>query len=293
MKHSENVLYTTIRTIEENKYTALTVLLSIIILSFVIAFLKPVKYSAQVKFNVVSKQSSSTAKGLASSLSIPGLSFGQSDDVMVNLAIMESAYLTKEFIEKKRLLPVLYSDKWDKETGSWILKKDEKAPSLWKANQFFKAKIRTIGVDKASKVVTMTILWTDAKVAATWANEFVSFADRHIAETMRKETIERISFIRGQLAANEQSEVKQTLVYLLQEELKKLVMLAPSQSYVFKVIDPAVAPELKSEPLRGLIIIVGSFLGMLLAIFAVLLKKSIAVYLEQRKSDLDAKTQSA
>lgn len=292
MKHSENVLYTTIRTIEENKYTALTVLLSIIILSFVVAFLKPVKYSAQVKFNVVSQQSGSTAKGLASSLSIPGLSFGQSDDVMVNLAIMESDHLAKEFIDKKQLLPVLYSDKWDKETGSWILNKGEKAPSLWKANQLFKTKIRTIGVDKVSKVVTMAILWNDAEAAAIWANEFVSFADRHIAETMRKETIERISFIRAQMATNEQSEVKQTLVYLLQKELEKLVMLAPNQSYVFKVIDPAVTPELKSEPLRGLIIIVGSFLGILMAIFAVLLKKSIAVYLEQRKSDIDGKIQN-
>ena len=43
------------------------------------------------------------------------------------------------------------------------------------------------------------------------------------------------------------------------------MLAAASEEYVFQIIDPPVAPELKSEPSRALICILGVLLGGMLA----------------------------
>ena len=56
----------------------------------------------------------------------------------------------------------------------------------------------------------------------------------------------------------------------VKEAEARMVMLANAQQeYVFKTIDPAVAPQEKSEPKRALIAIVATMLGGMLGVFTV------------------------
>jgi uncharacterized protein involved in exopolysaccharide biosynthesis len=50
------------------------------------------------------------------------------------------------------------------------------------------------------------------------------------------------------------------------------MLAAASEEYVFQVIDPPVAPELKSEPSRALICILGVLLGGMLSVVFVLIR---------------------
>ena len=53
-------------------------------------------------------------------------------------------------------------------------------------------------------------------------------------------------------------------------------MLANAQSeYVFKTVDPAVAPQEKSEPKRALVVVLAVMLGGMLDVFVVFIRAFI------------------
>lgn len=282
MQNTENVFFTMVETVIKNKKTAIFVTVAFMVLSWVVAFTLPEKFKGYVEFRIVKLAGTSPPKGIASSLNLPGLSLGQGEDVSENLAILASRNLTSLFIEKYKLLPILFDEKWNKETNSWHLDNIDEEPTVWQATKFFDTKVRAVDFDKETNLIKMTMLWTDPKTAAFWANEYLKFADEYIANLARIEVRDKINFIKLQLNQSLDNDVKQSLIRLLQEELKKNVLLATTKAYVFKVLDPAVVPELKSEPLKGLIILGGSILSILIGIIAALLKESFSVYFQRK-----------
>ena len=65
-------------------------------------------------------------------------------------------------------------------------------------------------------------------------------------------------------------DIKKALSALQQEQMKRLMMVEANDNYVFKVLDSPIAPELKSQPKRSLIVIWGTILGMVLSALGVL-----------------------
>ncbi|TOH86698.1 GNVR domain-containing protein, partial [Vibrio parahaemolyticus] len=59
------------------------------------------------------------------------------------------------------------------------------------------------------------------------------------------------------------------------EQTKSLMLAEAQEEFVFKVVDPAVVPELKSKPKRSLIVIVGTFMGFMLGLALVLIRYAI------------------
>ncbi len=59
---------------------------------------------------------------------------------------------------------------------------------------------------------------------------------------------------------------------LIEEQTKTIMLANVSKDYVFDVIDPPVAPELKSKPSRALICVLGTLLGGMLGVVVVLIR---------------------
>ena len=57
---------------------------------------------------------------------------------------------------------------------------------------------------------------------------------------------------------------KSTLYKLIEEQTKTLMLAEAQEEFIFKVVDPAVVPEVKVKPARALICIVGTLLGFIL-----------------------------
>jgi uncharacterized protein involved in exopolysaccharide biosynthesis len=65
----------------------------------------------------------------------------------------------------------------------------------------------------------------------------------------------------------------QSAFYQIVEEQTKSLMLAEVQEdFIFKVVDPAVVPELKAGPKRALICVLGTLLGGMLGVAIVLVR---------------------
>jgi LPS O-antigen subunit length determinant protein (WzzB/FepE family) len=88
----------------------------------------------------------------------------------------------------------------------------------------------------------------------------------------KSESEKAVSYLNQQISMTGLSEIKQVLAQLLQEETKKLSLIEANQHYVFDYIDPPAVMEIKSEPKRVLICILGALLGGMLSIVLVLIR---------------------
>jgi uncharacterized protein involved in exopolysaccharide biosynthesis len=187
---------------------------------------------------------SSLGGGLAS---LAGLA-GNDSKRAESLAVLQSEALTEKYIQQNDLLPILFPKQWDANNKRWRVTDPASLPTLWKGNEFFKKNVRTILTDPKSGLVTMTISWTDAHIAAKWANDLVAITNDYLRKKAIDESERNIAFLNEQAAKTDIVTVKQAIYSILQSEINKEMLARGNDEYAFKILDPAVAPERPSTP---------------------------------------------
>ena len=168
----------------------------------------------------------------------------------------------------KRFLPVLYASKWDRERNDWKTNDARSKPTLWKANKYFKEKIRRVSSDNKTGLVTLTITWSDPVFAAKWANDLVRMANDNLRDRAIAESERNISYLNEQAAKTDVVGIRQTIYNIMETEINKAMLAKGSEEYAFKIIDPAVVPEKPYSP-RPVLWTLGSLLGALVLSVAV------------------------
>jgi uncharacterized protein involved in exopolysaccharide biosynthesis len=250
--------------------TAMAVLIAI--------FMTPI-YRAEV---VISPVSDEGASGTLSSLAerfgglaslVGGGDIGGRSNIEENIAILESRSFTKEFIEVRNLVPVLFHDIWDAENSEWLVDDPRRIPSLEDARRRFVLNVRGIYRDAKSGLLTVSIEWTDPEVAADWANDLVASVNEKIRRRAILEAEKSIEFLKRELNKTTIVELEQAAYSLLAGEIKTIMLANVQEQYAFRVIDPAAPPDFDDpvRPNKLLIVFVGGMfggvLGCLLGLF--------------------------
>ena len=81
-----------------------------------------------------------------------------------------------------------------------------------------------------------------------------------------------IEYLREQVTNTSLADLQAVFFDLIQSQTETVMLAEVRQEYVFKVIDPAVAPEEKSKPSRALICVLGTLVGGMLGVVIVLLR---------------------
>jgi len=173
-------------------------------------------------------------------------------------AFLKSRRLAEEFIVRNELLPVLSPGV----SGS---------QSLWYAVKRFRELVLSINENTTEGVTTVAILWKDPAIAAQWANEYVELANEMIRTRARQESEGNIEYLNEQITETNVVGIERVLYNLLETEMKTLMLANARGEYAFTVIDPAVAPELRTTPRRKLIVVTGGAIGVFLGSAIVLL----------------------
>ena len=223
----------------------------------VFAWITPSTYVATIVVSpVASSGGAGQLNGLGSMLSqVGGLASlaglgGASGDThkAESLAVLKSEALTEKYIQDNHLLPVLYASIWDARRNQWKESDPRKIPTLWKANLFFGKSVRTINVDAKTGLVTLTIVWRDPHLAATWANGLVRITNEYLRSKAIDESERNIAFLNQQAAKTDVLPVKQAIYAILQNEINKQMLARGSEEYAFKILDPATPPEVPASP---------------------------------------------
>jgi uncharacterized protein involved in exopolysaccharide biosynthesis len=191
-----------------------------------------------------------------------------------DVAIMTSEALTERYIESNNLLPILYADKWDGVRSRWKTDDAGKIPTAWKANRYFRDKIRNVTENPKTGLVSLTITWADPRQAAKWANDLVVMTNEYLRTRAINETERNIAFLQDQSKSNNVLSLQSAISSLTETQLKKVMIARGREQYALKVLDPATVPEKQSFPQRAIWISSAFSVGLFLSIVFVLLRGS-------------------
>jgi uncharacterized protein involved in exopolysaccharide biosynthesis len=204
--------------------------------------------------------------GLAS---LAGVAMPGDSKKFESLAVLQSEILTEKYIQDNNLLPIIFSTKWDDKQNKWKSSDPEKIPTLWDGNVTFKKEIRSVSNDAKTGLATITITWTDPKLAAKWANDLVQRTNEYLRAKAIHDSEANLAYLNEQAVKTNEVAIRQGIYSLIQGEINKVMMAKGSEEYALRVLDPAVAPERRFSPQRTNWVLFGLLSGLMVSIIVV------------------------
>ncbi|WP_050939296.1 Wzz/FepE/Etk N-terminal domain-containing protein [Vibrio harveyi] len=218
-----------------------------------------------------------------------GVNLGGNGTSQADLAIqvMKSRQFIENFVEKHDLLVPLFAIKgWDLNSNTFLFDRDiynpqtgewlrapkglrGSKPTQQEAFQLFRSNL-VIAQDKDSGLYKVSLTHYSPYTAQQWLNWLI----KDINEVMRERAItdasQNLAYLNIQLKKTPIADMQSTFYKLIEEQTKSLMLAEVQEEFVFKVVDPAVVPELKDTPKRAIICAVGALLGVMLGIAIVM-----------------------
>jgi len=226
-------------------------------------------YQAEAVLAPVNPDSASSGLGavvsqfgsLASLAGLPGMTGSSTQEAV---AVLKSRSFTAQFIAQRNLLPVLFSDDWDKRSGKWTTS-DEDAPTLADGVELFDDQIRSVSIDFDTGLVSLFVEWSDPSLAAEWANELTTQLNRTMREREMRDASRSLEYLRQELSKSDVVEMRDALYKLIEEQEKRRMLASVYEQFAFRVLDPAVAPQADEpvRPRRLVIVLMAGLLGLL------------------------------
>ncbi|MEF1214789.1 GNVR domain-containing protein, partial [Vibrio alginolyticus] len=166
-------------------------------------------------------------------------------------------------------------DAYDLESEKWLRKPDGlrgAKPSKQEAYEVFINDVFSITQDKESGLYTVSIMHYSPYIAEKWVNWIVSDINKVMRERTIAESTQNLAYLNNQLNKTSVAEMQSTFYKLIEEQTKSLMLAEVQEEFVFKVVDPAVVPEVKVKPSRALICIGGTLFGFIIGLSVVFIR---------------------
>lgn len=233
---------------------------------------------------VPAAQETSGMGGLASQFgglaSLAGISIGAGvDKTALAIEIMRSrAFISKFIIKHDLLVPLMASKSWkpaqnelvyddeiyDVSSQQWV--RDTKAPmkpapseqeAIKKFRQGF-----SVSQDKKTSMIILSVKHVSPVVAKQWVEWLIDAINLEMKSKDLTDANKSIAYLEKAVKKTRLNELQQVLYQIIEEQTKVIMFAEVREQYAFRTIDPAVVPEIKSEPKRALICILGALFGM-------------------------------
>jgi uncharacterized protein involved in exopolysaccharide biosynthesis len=201
-------------------------------------------YRAQVtlQFHATSQQTEGLGSTLGLGLALAGLQGEKSlPERAEGLGILKSRAFLLPFIEKMKLAPSMFPDRFDPINKS--LRAGRRAPSAEDLHRAFLGRVMSIDDNFGTGLITISIFMPNAAEAADVANTLTN----DLNEKLRRNAVSRananISYLEKQLDANPIAEIRVSIAQLIQSEMRRLLLANGESTQTFQLIDPAIVPD--------------------------------------------------
>jgi capsular polysaccharide biosynthesis protein len=258
--------------------------------SFIFAFITPNEFRAEVML-VPASDDSQSSRGLGQLgglASLAGIS-ADSGNTKVGLAkeLLNDWYFVDSFINENSIKAdilaaqgwdtatneLLYdNDLYDSNTKSWKTDGDRSLePTDWSAFKKFRTMV-VFEERKDSPVIMATLSYYSPDIAAIWLNSLIAAINKKIQNIDVEETQLSIKYLEGKIEQTDLVELKDVFYELMQQQIKTLMLAEIRKEYVLKKVGPIKTPESKFKPKRMVVVILGTILGLLLALMLIATK---------------------
>lgn len=242
------------------------------LLAFGATFLVQPRYDAEVSFVHIRNDDQlggmerilGQLEGLGALVGIDGTAGGTARNE--DMAILTSRRFLESFIERRKLLPLLFSEDWDIDKNRWRRNDPDRFPTMQDAIVEMREKVIELTDDRVTSIVSLRVRWHDADVAAEWANDLLARANEYIRDSKKAEAESSIQFLHEMLKSTDSVETRNAIFRLVEAQMKVVMLTNARADYAFRIIDPAVVSDADGyvSPNRALI----SVVAMLLALMA-------------------------
>ena len=288
-KNLDKTLEELVMTFKEFKSTIFSIPIIVSLFSIFISLSIPNQYTSEtLLFPVETISSSDGLLGGALDLStIAGIDLqalsGKRNISQEGMEIIKSRKFLKNFIEKEGILiPLMAANGWDKEqdrlkinnkiydlsSSKWTRKIDGKLkpPSDQEAYKRIN-KIIKISKDRQTGFIKLKVKFYSPNITKEWSEKIISYLNESMKITDVLEAQRMIKFLDEEFSRSRYTEMRKNLASLKENQIKKMMLAEAREEYVFRTIDPPIAPEIKSEPIRSSIVIGSGFLSFFFAFF--------------------------
>lgn len=200
---------------------------------------------------------------------IAGFGGGRGDLSVEAEALLRSRKFTEDFIRERNLLPVLFADDWDPVESRWAVAEHE-VPEISDGFQVFDKKVRRVGRDRKTGLISLSIDWTDRVIAADWANDLVRRVNEEMRARALADSSATIAQLEKQLASTSVVPLQESIAKLLEAQIKRQTFAKVRSEFALRVVDPAVVPGDDEQvfPRKPVFALGGLAGGVCLGVFA-------------------------
>ena len=225
--------------------------------------------------------------GLASLAGV-SLGGGESGEAQIAQEIMKSWSYIEGFITGNNIAVEVYAaegwskgsntlqinnDAYDVGANKWLVEDESGAigaPSSWQLFESF-SEMLSVSEDKKSGLVSVSIEYYSPQIAKQWVDMYIESINRFMQQRQIDKVTRNINYLQEQIEKTAIAEMQEVFYTIIEEQTKNKMLAEASPDYVFVAVGPSMVPELKSQPKRALICILGTLLGGMLSVLMVLI----------------------
>ncbi len=273
----------------EEKWLIIGITAVAAIVSVVVALTMTEIYTAETTLAQAEQEQSSgglaSQFGGAAALLGVNINSGSGNNINTAIATLKSRQFIGRFIEENKLLVPLFASTWNKSSQNSVIDesiynpiesewlREDGTPTQQEAFRKFSEILTVSGPDRNTGIVTVAINWLNPAEAAEWVNQLVSALNQDVRTRDVQEANNAISYLRQQLDATQLVDMQRVFYQLIESQTRITMLADVREEYVFRVIDPAVAPDMRSAPRRALICIIGTMAGGLMSLLLVFFRR--------------------
>jgi uncharacterized protein involved in exopolysaccharide biosynthesis len=241
--------------------------------------------------------------GLASLAGINLSSGGAVDKTDLAIELLRSKDFIARFIGKYDLkVPLMAAKGWDQTQDVIVLDPkiyDPQAkrwmrnpialrvaePTLLEAAEQFGKQLE-VSKDKTTSMVKISFQFYSPQLTKKWVDLLVMEVNDEIRNRDIEESQASIKYLNEQLALITISDIRDSVIQIIQDQTKTLMLTNIRKEYVLKTVDPAFIPEEKFKPRRAIIVLMSCFSAFLFLMFIAYVKSIVLIQKEHRTRSL-------
>lgn len=286
------------RVIWAGKWLIGGITIAAIVVALIIALMLPNIYRAEALLAPNEPDSASGLGALAAQYgglaSLAGVDLGgqSTDRSALAMEVLKSRKFIREFIARHNILvPLMAADGWNASTGElsidsglynegtgeWVRNVSAPrmaVPSSQEAHHEF-SKLLSVTKDRQTGFVTLAVEHYSPHIAKQWVDWLIDDVNATLMAQEVGEAQQAIEYLSEQITATSVVELQSVFYHLIEEHTKTVLLAEVRPEYMFRTVDPAVAPEERTNPRRALIVFLGLIIGIVVGAIVVLITLAV------------------